>query len=173
MTFRSAGWRLAGMVLGCAALGGLALLFVLGQQSQVELRHPTQAAAFEELDAVRSRYPGGPLLQLEERDGRMVARAAVPARVAGAAAATHVAALLWVPAEGRLYEASMPRWAWDLMRWKLSFGRPLVDPLLAQVGIELEPPDLSGAGPGLLLDHAFADGRQLVAWLDDAEPAPR
>ncbi len=156
-------------LLGClVVIGLLAGVLVLGAallQSSVAVVHSEPAGAERELDAAVARFAGQrPYVDIEHRDGVLAAvvhhelEPATPARI------TMLRGLMWDAPGRRLLRAATPLWVFDFTRWKAAVAGALVEPIEQRLGLDVRLPDLAPFGPGLVLDHRFADGRRVVIW---------
>ncbi len=157
--------RLALLLLAAALVAGVGLLLAAVASSSASVRDGVSPDVAEaELQQVLARWPGPAWVELREAGGRWEAVTRPELEPPGATPPRTLHGLLWDPSGGRLVRVSVPAWAAGLTRWKLSLMGAAIEPLERQLGLPLALPDPSRRGQGLLVDHAFPDGRRVLVW---------
>ena len=154
-------WVVVGIVvcgiLGVIAMAAAGLWFV---KSHVDIRTTTAAAATEDFQAIRQRYPAQkPLIELDERGHFLRANADRPA---GTQRPQTLHIMAFDPDDGKVVRMELPFWILRLKSGGARFdiGRSNVD--LARMRITVE--DLERYGPILILDQKETDGSRVLVW---------
>jgi len=157
-------WAAAGgivfvVVVGVVVAGGMGWLVY--QNSALERTSPAPEAANAALERTRTRFAGQP--PLVTIDGKGTPHAGVRDGHGHEPVSLHLMA--WTPREHDLTHVKVPFW---LLRLGGAKARLFVgeDALRDLQGMQISVADIERAGPGLLLDHAESDGRQVLVWTE-------
>jgi hypothetical protein len=146
------------LIVGAAVLGGAAWLVY--QSSSAKSVEATPADAGQEFSTIRARFAGQePLIAVDDRKHATI----VPRKRTSDAALTSLHVVAFDPKERRLKRMTFPFWLLRLSpgRGELQIGN---DTLLDETRVTVK--DVEDAGPGLVLDHAEADGRRVLVWTE-------
>ena len=151
-----------GVLLLFGILGvGCVVITVSWFRQNLSVTTAGEEAAMQQLDDVRSRFPGQqPLIQLVDGKPELVAERATQAASQTSLSTLHVIA--FDTDEGNLVSFSLPFW---LLRMKsggsrFSMGSGEVD--LEKLRLTVE--DLERFGPTLILDHKDRKGARVLVW---------
>jgi hypothetical protein len=156
---RSRSWVpvVVGLAAACAVL--LIALIAFGAffyTRHVQIGTTANEPAREEFAAVRQRFAGEqPLVELREDGVQLHQRTARPSD----RKIQTVRVLAWNPDDHRIVRVDVPMW---LVRMKGSMpGISILD-----TGPQLTAEDIERHGPGLIVDHATPDGKQVIVWAE-------
>lgn len=145
-------------VLGLVAMAGLGFYFA---SQHIATRAVSPASAAEDFDAVRKRFVGGPIIELDDR-GRFI-RAHTERPSASPVRPPEVLRVLAYDADdGRIVEIKVPFW---LLRMKM--GNASIDLNGRQMDFEdlrMSVEDLERLGPALIAEHKAPDGTRVLVW---------
>jgi hypothetical protein len=146
-----------GLLAACVViLIGLIAYGAFFYTRHVQIGTTQSEPARAEFAAVRQRFAGEPPLVELKLDGIQIHQRA--ARSSGRKIETlHV--LAWNPDDHRIVRVDIPMW---LVRMKGSM--PGISVL--QTGPQLSAEDIERHGPGLIVDHATPDGKQVIVWAE-------
>lgn len=119
-----------------------------------------------EFDGLRRRFPATHPYITVVRNGHGTAivhhdvEPATPGRI------KTVQGVAWDLVSGRRVSVSTPYWVFQASRWKAKALGSVVKPFDQQLGLDIELPDLSPLGPGLVLDQRYPDGRRMLVWTE-------
>jgi hypothetical protein len=147
------------LIVGAALFGGVAWLVY--QSSSIKSDAVTPAHAAEEIAAVRARFSGQtPLIAIDDNQHATL----VPRTRTSGAALTAVHVLVFDPRDDRLKRLTLPFW---ILRFSPGNGQIQIgDDSLRLEKLRITVKDVEDAGPGLLVDHADREGRQVIGWTE-------
>ena len=147
------------LIVGAALFGGAAWLVY--QSSSMRSDAATPAAAEKEIEAVRARFSGqAPVIAIDDDQHANI----VPRKRTSDAALTTVHILAFDPRDDRLKRVTLPFW---VLRFSPGNGEINInDDSLRLQNIRITVKDVEDAGPGLLVDHADREGRQVIVWTE-------
>ncbi len=149
------------IVVGVLALGALLVVGLIAFGVFFTVRHVNiasteSAPARDEFAAVRQRFAGEQPLVEVHPDGIQLHRRETP-RPDRKIETLRV--LAWNPQDGRIVRVSVPMW---LVRMKGAMPGISV----FEMGPRLRAEDIERHGPGLIVDHATPDGKQVLVWAE-------